>query len=86
MKLGEHDHIVGAWAEAPSGPGWSNRLLTVCIRNALDGRHRVEAFQPDEQTAQFQYAFSVLVAASGVMMAEAVAACSRQPKKRRVKP
>lgn len=68
MRLGEHDHIVGAWAEAPSGPGWSNRLVWVCIRSAWDGSHRVEALQPEEQSEEILSAFGVLLASSSLLL------------------
>lgn len=42
--------VVTAWAEFCSGPGWSNRLVWVLLRD-LNGRYSVKAIQPSEQTA-----------------------------------
>lgn len=69
MRIGEHDHVVGVWAESPSGPGWSNQLIWVCIRSSWDGSHRVDALQPEEQTREMLTLFPVANAASSQLMA-----------------
>lgn len=81
MNLGPHDHIVGAWAEAPSGPGWSNRLIWVCIRSALDGSHRVDAMQPEEHTPEIMTLFRVACAVSGDLLAWVRNAADEQKRK-----
>lgn len=81
-----HEVIVGAWAEACSGPGWSNRLLWVCLRNTHDGSYRIAGFQPEEQTRDMANAFGICEAASRFMLYEArVAMSSIKPKKKRKK-
>ncbi len=68
MTLGPHDHVVGAWADAPCGPGWSNRLVWVCVRSALDGAHRVDALQPEEQSEEILAMFPFTLVASGQLL------------------
>ena len=80
MKLREHENIVGAWAERCVGPGWSNRLIWVCIRSALDCSHRVDALQPEEHPDPG--AFGIYAAASEAMISDAIAATVK-PKRRR---
>ncbi len=67
MILSEHETIIGAWAETPSGPGWSNRLIWVCIYDGATGRHRVDALQPKEQSEEILSAFSMHVASSDAL-------------------
>jgi hypothetical protein len=86
MKLDEHDHVVGAWAEAPSGPGWSNRVVWLCIRSALDGRHRVEALQPEEHGPNIPGAWRMYLAASDSLMADVRALMLTQTKPRASRP
>jgi hypothetical protein len=69
MNLGPDDQVVGAWAEAPTGPGWSNRVVLVCIRNGLDGSHRVDALQPEEQTPEIAVLFRTACAVSEDLIA-----------------
>lgn len=68
MTLSEHEIIVGAWAEAPSGPGWSNRLIWVCIYDGTTGRHRVDALQPREQSEEILSAFEMHRASSDALI------------------
>lgn len=63
-RLQKFDVIMGAWAEAPSGPGWKNQLIWVVIYNSATGQHRVEALQPDKQTMEMLSLFKVCLAAS----------------------
>lgn len=63
MKLSEHDHIVTAYAESASGPGWGNSPIWVIIRSSLDGSFRQDCIQPSEQTAEMQHLYHVLQAA-----------------------
>lgn len=67
MTLGEHEDIVGAWAS--SYPRYGTRLITVCIRNAWDGSHRVESLQDEDQNAQLRTLFPLLAQASGELLA-----------------
>lgn len=46
------EHIVAAWAEPASGPGWSNTPVWVLIRDSSTGKYRVDALQPHEQTGR----------------------------------
>ena len=47
MRLDDRDVIVAAWAERASGPGWSNRLVWLLVRDE-DGELRLDSLQPDE--------------------------------------
>lgn len=49
MKLEKFDKIITAWAESPEGPGWSNRLVCVLIRDGL-GELRLEFIQEEDFT------------------------------------
>ena len=49
MKLNDGDSIVTAWAENVNGPGWSNQLIWVLIRER-GGKLREEAIQPSDRT------------------------------------
>lgn len=69
MKLRKHDAIIAAWAERASGPGWSNSPVWAVIRSALDGSHRVECIQPDEQTRDMAALYAVSEAAHRAMTA-----------------
>jgi hypothetical protein len=83
MTLGEHENIIGAWAESPSGPGWSNQLIWVCIRDSWDGKFRVDAFQPEEFTAEMHTAFKIGVAVSNALIGLAIMAAKRSKPKRK---
>lgn len=48
--IASDEHILVAWAESASGPGWANAPLWYVVR-ASDGKMRVECLQPKEQTA-----------------------------------
>jgi hypothetical protein len=47
MRLGERETIVSVVPESCSGPGWSNWIVNVYIRDA-DGRIREECLQQTE--------------------------------------
>lgn len=49
MKLDEEDTVLAAWAEKASGPGWTNALYWVAIRDKSQ-QVRIEPIQPEEQT------------------------------------
>lgn len=49
VALNENEFVIAAWAEAASGPGWSNRLIYVLVGARGGGGHRIECLQPDEQ-------------------------------------
>jgi hypothetical protein len=49
VKLNAGDYIVTAWAEFAVGPGWSNRIVWVLIRE-VGGKLRLECLQPGEQS------------------------------------
>jgi hypothetical protein len=55
-------HVVAAWADVASGPGWANRLIWLLLRDA-DGILSLEAIQPDEQTAEMVALYAVSEAA-----------------------
>lgn len=67
LKLQEHEYIEAAWATTPSGPGWSNSLVWVLIGNHANN-YRVEAIQPEHQTAEMVALFGVSKAAHDAMV------------------
>ncbi len=69
MTLSEYEQIVGAWCEAPSGPGWRNRLVWVCIRDGATGTHRVDAIQPEDQDEEMVLIFRFCLVASDALNA-----------------
>jgi hypothetical protein len=70
MTIDENERIIGAWAESPSGPGWSNHLVWVCVESSL-GSLRVDSFQRGEMTAEMVAIFGICVAASDALIAAA---------------
>ena len=69
MKLKDGDVVVTAWAERASGPGWSNQLVWVLIRER-GGKLREEAFQPCDQSDGMYELFNVCAAATESLTAE----------------
>lgn len=67
LSLGEHDHVVSAYAESASGPGWGNQPIWVVVRSGLDGSHRLECIQPADQTPEMATLYAVSAAAHGAM-------------------
>ena len=49
LELDENDHIVCAYAEYASGPGWANRPIWVIVQDG-DKNLRRECIQPDDQS------------------------------------
>lgn len=49
MHLNEDDRVVTAWAENASGPGWSNEIIWVLVRER-GGKLREVAIQPEERS------------------------------------
>ena len=64
MKLSDSERVVTAWAESCSGPGWANQLVWVLVQDR-EGKLRLEALQPDEQSGDMQaiFRYSALAAA-----------------------
>ncbi|MFA5053545.1 MAG: hypothetical protein WC565_05785 [Parcubacteria group bacterium] len=56
LQLDDGDYIVTAWAESCSGPGWANQLVNVLVLGR-NGKLRMGALQPHEQTADMQSVF-----------------------------
>jgi hypothetical protein len=77
MKLKKYEHVVTAWAETPSGPGWSNRLVWVLIKDAAKGSFRTECFQPNEQTSGMLEAFDYALLAGSRLTLAVKEACSK---------
>lgn len=71
VVLNPHDHVVGAWAEEHRRYG--TRLVWLCIRNGLDGTHRVEALQDEEQSPQLRVLHPVASVVSAEVLAWALA-------------
>jgi len=53
VKITDTEEVVAAWAEEASGPGYSNALYWVLLRETAPGhkfgRLRIEALQPEDQ-------------------------------------
>lgn len=58
-RIGEHDHVVTAWAESANGPGWANQPVWFLIRSALDGSFRVDCLQPREQSRDMHLLYKI---------------------------
>ena len=69
MKLNDGDRVVTAWAEHASGPGWSNQIVWVIIRDA-QGRLREEGIQPENQTHGMRALFDTAAAVTKSLTAE----------------
>lgn len=82
MKLATDDHIICAYAEHASGPGWSNTPIWVIVRDARDGSLRQECIQPDEQTAEMYTLYPVSAAAHGSMTSVVKSEAKRFRRKR----
>jgi hypothetical protein len=67
LAITERHSIVTAWAERASGPGWSNALVWVIVRDG-NGVLRQECLQPEEQTAEMHHLFGVSAAAAQAML------------------
>ena len=68
FALNDGDRIVTAWAEHATGPGWSNQLVWVLVRERTGGL-REEAIQPEDQTTEMQTLFWVCEAATKALTA-----------------
>lgn len=62
INLQDGEHILAAWAESASGPGWANQPLWVLVIDG-DKRPRVECIQPGDQTQQMALLYSLSQAA-----------------------
>lgn len=68
LNLSKHEHIITAYAERHQGPGWTNELIWVVVRNTLDGTMREECIQPDERTPAMHWLFDVAASAHTSLM------------------
>ena len=59
------DQIVCAYADRASGPGWANSPLWVIVRRG--GILRQECLQPEEQTREIAWLYSVSASAHEAM-------------------
>ncbi len=67
MKLEKHDHIVTAYAERASGPGWANAPVWCVVRSGLDGTFRLECLQPVEFSSEIATLYNLSAAAHDAM-------------------
>lgn len=58
MKIGKGEYLVTAWAEYCSGPGWSNQLINVIIKD-INGKMRQDCLQPAEQSKSIRDMFEI---------------------------
>ena len=70
IKLGKDEEIVACVPESCSGPGWSNTLIWVWIKDNGSGSTRVEALQPESITPEMYLLFAVCEAAHSAMLNE----------------
>lgn len=61
------DHIVTAYAQSGSGPGWGNAPIWVIVRSKLDGTLREECIQPEDQTKDMMLLYRVSQVAHNAM-------------------
>ena len=73
MKLAEGDSIVTAYAEAASGPGWTNSPVWVIVRD-INGKLRQECLQPDEQSDEIRLLYPLSSNLHGMMIKAVVKA------------
>lgn len=71
FKLAKGEHIVTAFAETASGPGWSNTPIWIIVQDA-NGSLRRECLQPDEQSEWMRWLYTTSEVAH-VAMSKAVA-------------
>jgi len=74
--------IVAAWAERCSGPGWSNTIIWYLERDEM-GTLRVEAIQPNEQTAEMMELFEFSEVAARRMLSAVVRRKQGKPRRKR---
>lgn len=60
IKLTANELVIAVVPESCSGPGWSNRLVSVHIVDYADGKHRVVYLQPSEQPMELMAAFRLI--------------------------
>lgn len=70
IKIGGREMITGIRCERHSGPGWSNRTVTVHIVNLDTNMWRSECLQPYEFTPVMHAMFHVESAAFEALRAE----------------
>jgi len=80
MQIGKHEHIVTAFAEPASGPGWSNSPVWVIIKSTEDGTLRMDCLQPAEQTSDIAIMYSISSIAHASMVKFVRAALSKGKK------
>jgi hypothetical protein len=57
LKLNKNDIILCVYPECASGPGWSNTILFVVIKDTCSGIIREECIQPEEQSLLIKQIF-----------------------------
>lgn len=67
MKKGEY--IVACRAEKDAGPGWSNRLIWVVIKDR-EGNFREDAIQPEDQSEALNIIFNAFESLGNVVIYE----------------
>lgn len=64
--LDDGEHVITAYAQSASGPGWANSPLWIIVQ-AIDGTLRQECLQPDEQTKEMYTLYNISQAAHEAM-------------------
>lgn len=60
--------VLAVWAESCSGPGWSNRLYWVLVKDGYD--YKVEAIQPEHHTVTMIDLFRISEEVNGMLKRE----------------
>lgn len=61
------DHIITAFGQSASGPGWGNSPVWIIVQSRLDGSIRQECIQPEDQTVEIHHLYRVSQAAHEAM-------------------
>jgi len=68
IKLGEHEHIIACVPHYAAGPGWSNALVWVWLRDTSTGEVRMEDIQSEDFTIPVAALFRVVETAHTALL------------------
>lgn len=57
LQLGEHEVVVAVVPESSRGPGWTNEVVFVYVRDLMTGKIDRHSLQLDEQSADLKLLF-----------------------------
>lgn len=64
-KIDTDDQVLVAYPRSYSGPGWSNTLTHVIIRDSVSGKLREESLQPEELDYATRQLLGVAIVVNG---------------------